>query len=191
MFMTTILSLACAAATGAALDPCDGVTAPAITIHQIHAAPIEIAVAWHVPPTGSGTLHPPLEAIGERCDGQHQHGPGLLRSGDTISRGTLSNLGDSTIHLLTTDGELLRIPGGQSMWVGQAGGLTPTHRCMCVCTCSGPGFSATIITRCNALGGCGRHGETCELIGPHGKIRTGTLSECVVVYSPIPSPVVL
>ena len=186
MFIATILTFACAALSGGAVDPCSGVLAPPVVIHQVHAAPIEIVLAWHAAPEGGAALHPPLEAFGDTCDGRGRLGPGPIRAGQTITRGALSNNGDSTIFVLTVEGELIQVPGGQSLWVGAAGGLTPTHRCMCVCTCSGLGFSEIITTRCNGLGGCARNGETCEIVDVHGKIRTGRIFGCGVVYSPIP-----
>jgi hypothetical protein len=191
MFTATILVLVSGGLDGAAIDPCSGITAPPIVIHEIHAAPIEIAVTWHAPAEGDAALQPPLEALGDFCDGQGRLGPRHLQAGETIARGTLNNLGDSTIFILSAEGELIQIPSGQSLWVGDDGGLTPTHRCMCICTCSGGGFSETITSRCNGLGGCARNGEVCEILDEYGKLRTGTISNCTVVYSPIPNPVLL
>jgi hypothetical protein len=190
MFMTTLLVLGSIGLDAAATNPCHDITAPPVIIHATHAAPIEVAVAWHSPVDGQAALQPPLEALGDRCDGTTWLGPGPILAGDTIAQGTLSNTGGSTIFILTRTGELILIPEGHSLWVGDDGGLTPTHRCMCICTCSGPGFSETIISQCNGLGGCARNGESCEILDDHGKIRSGVIFGCTVVYSPIPNRII-
>ncbi|MCP4759613.1 MAG: hypothetical protein GY894_03550 [Planctomycetes bacterium] len=170
-------------------DPCKQVMAPPIVIDDIHEGPIEIAIAWHVPGSSGRALSPPLEAHGMICDGTSVLSPRMLQSDDLITQGALTNTGESLITILTTEGEIIDLPPGRSLWVGSLDMLSPTHHCICECMCTSWHGSYAVTFTCED-GQCPNNGTRCKN-WYQGGLEEGTLNGCHVIYVPKPSPDVL
>jgi hypothetical protein len=167
-------------------DPCTQVMAPPIVIDGIHEGPIGIAIAWHAPGSSGRALSPPLEAHGVICDGASVLGPRMLQSDDLITQGALTNAGESTITILTTEGEIIDLPPNRSLWVGSLESLSLTHRCICECLCTSAHGSFPVTFECEG-GRCPNNGTACRN-WTHDGVEDGTLDRCQVIYAPIPWP---
>ena len=176
------------AATGASPpEPCSQVTAPPIVIDTTLEGPVDIALAWHAPTSDAMALDPPIEAHGMICDGTKVKGPRPNQSGDRVTRGAITNTGESTISILTTDGEIITLPPGRSLWIGDTDSLGLTHHCICECQCDAGSASHTIVFACEGNGGCAINGTLCEIwVG--GRPLTGGITGCRKIYTPLPPP---